>query len=125
MSSPSVITLRVSKELKDRLASMADHQGVSMNQLLTYYLTEKVTTMEMHERIQQRFERIQGKSIEELQQAALAVLDSQRELEPHEIPEWDRWPEGESITYDATPAQPEFSVNEGKPTYKPNSKSES
>ncbi len=119
MSSPSVITLRVSRELKARLALMADRQGVSMNQLLTYYLTEKVTAMEMHEQIQQRFDRIQGQPIEKLQHAALEVLEGQQELEPHEVPDWDRVP----VNYD-TPddARPGFSVNEDEPVYNPKAK---
>lgn len=117
MSSPSVITLRVSKELKERLAGLADQQGVSMNQLITYFVTEKATQMEMHERIQQRFERIQGRSIEELRQAALNVLDQQREMPPEEIPEWDRMPESNEVLLRKQPSQPTFSVNEEESTY--------
>lgn len=118
MSSPSVITLRVSKELKERLVSMADLQGVSMNQLLTYFLTEKVTAMEMNQEIKKRFERINQSSLLELQNGAMDVLDSQRELEVEEIPDWDRFP----LKYE-TPeeARPTFSVNEEELRYDTNS----
>ena len=114
MSSPSVITLRVSKELKERLASMADQQGVSMNQLLTYFLTEKVTAMEMNQQIKKRFERLQESSILDQQNDAMDVLDGQRTLESHELPDWDRFP----IEYE-TPddARPTFSINDDEPTY--------
>jgi len=117
MSSPSVITLRVSKELKGRLAELAEQQGVSMNQLLTYFLTEKVTQAEMHERIQQRFERIQGRSVEQLRQSALSVLDQQRELSPDEIPEWDRLPDEKSIGYVPNRAQSSMTVHEKDEAY--------
>ena len=120
MSSPSVITLRDSKELKERLVSMADQQGVSMNQLLTYFLTEKVTAMEMNEDIKKRLKRIEKTSILELQNSATDVLDSQRQLEPHEIPDWDKFP----IKYE-TPeeSRPNLSVNEDEPTYDTDSNS--
>ena len=118
MSSPSVITLRVSKELKERLAGLAEKQGVSMNQLLTYFLTEKATQMEMHERIQERFERIQNRSIEELRQAALTVLDQQRVLLSEEISEHDRFPRQKKVSYDDLPARPVFSLNEEDATYR-------
>ena len=117
MSSPSVITLRVSKELKVRLAGLAEKQGVSMNQLLTYFLKEKATQMEMHERIEQRFERTQGRSIDELRQAALTVLDQQRELPPEEIPDWDRFPKDKDVSYSDVPSRPKSSLNEEGETY--------
>lgn len=103
MSSPSVITLRVSAELKQRLAVLAKKEGVSMNQLVTYFLTEKITAMEMSESLRNRFKRIEGKSEEEIRSAARAAFDrikarqaaSQDEID---IPEWDRWPEeGEEL----------------------------
>lgn len=103
MSNRSVITLRVASELKDRLAIMAQSEGVSMNQLISYFLTESVTAMEMRQRIEARRKRIEGKSEDELRAAALAAFDklkarqAERQAEI-EIPEWDRWPEeGEEI----------------------------
>ena len=91
---------------------------VSMNQLLTYCLTEKITAMEMNQEIKKRFERIERSSILELQNAAMDVLDSQRDLEKEESPDWDRMP----VRYD-TPddARPGFSLNEEPPVYKPDS----
>ncbi len=98
MSNPSVITLRVSSDLKDRLSLLARQQGVSMNQLVTYFLTETVTAMEMNESVKKRLERIESKSKDELvfeAKAAFARLKARQasRKEPIEIPDWDRWPE--------------------------------
>jgi len=134
MSNPSVITLRVSSELKDRLVALAKQEGVSMNQLVTYALTEKVTAMEMREQIEARMKRIEGKSKDELRHAARAAFDRikarQAAHTPDEsdIPEWDRWPEElrtkESLAkpakaghskrhiYQPQPSQPSMAVHE-------------
>ncbi|MEM8859192.1 MAG: toxin-antitoxin system HicB family antitoxin [Chloroflexota bacterium] len=112
MSNPSVITLRVSAELKDRLVRLAKQEGVSMNQLVTYFLTEKVTAMEMSKSLRKRFERIQGKSEEELRSAAQSVfakMKARQIADPDsDIPEWDRMPDelsSQSLRYSAQPSQ--------------------
>lgn len=46
MSNPQVITVRVPADLKNRVATIARKQGVSINQLAVYALTEKVTALE-------------------------------------------------------------------------------
>lgn len=97
MSNPSVITLRVSAELKNRLSALAKQEGVSMNQLVTYFLTEKITAMEMSESLKKRLERIESKSKDDLRSAAVAAFarikarQAQRD-KPIDVPEWDRWP---------------------------------
>lgn len=48
MSKPSIITLRIPKELKQRLTQMAERQGVSLNQFSLYLLAGEVARLEGH-----------------------------------------------------------------------------
>lgn len=47
MSKPSTVTLRVPRELKQRLEEAAQQQGVSLNQFALYILAGEVTRLEM------------------------------------------------------------------------------
>lgn len=110
MSNRSVITLRVASQLKNRLAAVAQSEGVSMNQLISYFLTENVTAMEMRQRIDARRERIKGKSEDELRAAALAMFDTLKERQADRqdeinVPDWDRWP-NDGDPFMAEAAQP-------------------
>jgi hypothetical protein len=48
MYKPSIITLRIPKELKQRLTQMAEQQGVSLNQFSLYLLAGEVARLEGH-----------------------------------------------------------------------------
>jgi hypothetical protein len=49
MYKPSIITLRIPKELKQRLTQMAERQGVSLNQFSLYLLAGEVARLEGHD----------------------------------------------------------------------------
>ena len=88
MSTPQVITLRVPNELKERVSKIAEQQGVSINQLINYFVAEKVSAIEVEEYFARR---IEGKSEEEINAGFLATM---AKVQDRPVPDWDKLPDG-------------------------------
>ena len=95
MGKPTVLTLRVPSGLKTRIATLAEQQGVSLNQFAMYMLTTKVTELETNA----FFENVKvGKSSQEIRadfQRVMAKLKSRPA--PTNVPEWDQLPANTEI----------------------------
>ena len=87
MNNTQVITLRIPADLKTRVARLAAEQGVSINQLVTYALTEKVTALEAERFLASTW---RGKTEAEIFAEFDAVMAKVPEREEAAIPEWDR-----------------------------------
>ena len=93
MAKPSTVTLRMPKELKNRLEIAAEQQGVSLNQFALYILSGEVTRLEMVE--EQTWKELEKKyyaddSNEVIREKALKVLN--KASKNSDLPEWDRVP---------------------------------
>ena len=86
MNNPQVITLRIPSDLKSRVARLAAEQGVSINQLVTYALTEKVTALEAERFLSSTW---RGKTEAEIFAEFDAVMAKVPERQDV-LPEWDR-----------------------------------
>ena len=84
MIKPSVVTVRMPHELKERVAQAASQQGISTNQFITYVLTEKVTSLET----QHFFESVIGHQGESEAEAAFDAVMAQVQARP--VPVWDQ-----------------------------------
>ena len=51
MSKANVLTIRVPSDLKHRIASVAEEQGVSINQLAMYMFTKEIANLEASKKI--------------------------------------------------------------------------
>ena len=87
MSNTQVITLRIPTDLKSRVARLAAEQGVSINQLVTYALTEKVTALEAERFLASTW---RGKTEAEIFAEFDAVMAKIPKRTAEEIPQWDR-----------------------------------
>ena len=83
MSDSQVVTLRMPKELKRRLAREAKYQGVSLNQLTNYLVNIQLTHMESVSILESR---IGKKSIPNLKRKARRILNK---VPDREVPSWD------------------------------------
>jgi hypothetical protein len=79
-----VITLRVPAELKNRLAHEAKSQGVSLNNLASYFLTTQLSQMETLSVLESR---IAKKDISALKSKVTKILDAVPKNK--KVPEWD------------------------------------
>jgi FAD synthase len=59
----NVLTIRVPKDLKDRIEKMAHHQGVSMNQFAIYAFTREISELESTAFFQSQYEGKKPKEI--------------------------------------------------------------
>ncbi|MCW5213548.1 toxin-antitoxin system HicB family antitoxin [Desulfobulbus sp. TB] len=84
MHNTQVITLRVPAELKDRLAHEAKSQGVSLNNLASYFLTTQLSQMEALSVVESR---IAQKDISALKSKVTKILDAVPKKQ--KVPEWD------------------------------------
>ena len=84
MSRSQVVTLRMPKELKQRLENEAKIQGVSINQLTNYLLNIQLTQLEMVTKME---DRLQAKNTQTLKAKAAAILDK---VPAREVQAWDR-----------------------------------
>ena len=84
MSKTQVVTLRVPLDLKKRLESEAQLQGVSMNSLANYLLTTQISQLESLSTIEAR---MANKSYASLKSRVNNILDSVQENK--NIPNWD------------------------------------
>ena len=83
MSKSQVVTLRMPRELKQRLENEAKMQGVSINQLTNYLLNIQLTQLEMVTNMENR---LKTKNIQNLKAKAASLLDR---IPDREVPEWD------------------------------------
>ncbi|PWQ97915.1 toxin-antitoxin system HicB family antitoxin [Leucothrix arctica] len=84
MSKTQVVTLRVPLDLKKRLESEAQLQGVSMNNLANYLLTTQISQLEALSTIEAR---MANKSFAELKSKVNGMLDTVEESD--NVPSWD------------------------------------
>lgn len=93
MSKPSTVTLRVPKELKQRLEIAAKHQGVSLNQFALYILAGEVARLESVENdawqaLEQKYANIHPDlDPPEIIQKARSLLKQSRQ---NPLPDWDQ-----------------------------------
>ena len=87
MNNTQVITLRIPSDLKSRVARLAAEQGVSVNQLVTYALTEKVTALEAERFLASTWS---GKTEAEIFAEFDVVMAKVPERKEEAVPEWDR-----------------------------------
>ncbi len=87
MSNTQVITLRIPADLKQRVVRLATEQGVSINQLVTYALTEKVTALEAERFLSATWRgKTEAEIIAEFDEVMAKVPVRQDEA----VPSWDR-----------------------------------
>ncbi len=84
MNKSKVITLRVPFELKYRLENEARQQGVSLNNLVNYFLTTQLSQTEAVSSLEAR---ITGKSISTLKNKVSGILDTVPANK--NVPKWD------------------------------------
>jgi Holliday junction resolvasome RuvABC DNA-binding subunit len=84
MSKTQVVTLRVPLDLKKRLETEAQLQGVSMNNLANYLLTTQISQLEALSTIEAR---MANKSFAELKSRVNEMLDTVEENA--NVPSWD------------------------------------
>ncbi len=84
MHNTQVITLRVPAELKNRLAHEAKSQGVSLNNLASYFLTTQLSQMEALSVVESR---IATKDISALKAKVTKLLDAVPKNK--KVPGWD------------------------------------
>jgi len=83
MRKSNVLTLRVPRELKERLEAEAKLQGVSLNQLSNYLLNEQLTQLEL---ISEFESRLSQKNFDTLKAKVAAILEK---VPQKEVPAWD------------------------------------
>jgi uncharacterized protein (DUF1778 family) len=81
----NVLTIRVPKDLKDRIEKMAHHQGVSMNQFAIYAFTREISELESASFLQSQYE---GKKPREIMADFDAVMDKVPKRKAR--PGWDQ-----------------------------------
>ena len=83
MHKSNIVTLRVPRELKQRLEREAKFQGVSINQLSTYLLNVQLTKIEALSQLENRLSK---KSIPELK---MRVNDILNRIPKKKVKTWD------------------------------------
>ncbi|NKB66735.1 MAG: toxin-antitoxin system HicB family antitoxin [Candidatus Latescibacteria bacterium] len=81
----NVLTIRVPKDLKDRLEKMAHRQGVSMNQFAIYAFTREISELEAAAFFQAQYK---GKKPREIMADFDAVMDTVPKRKRQ--PAWDQ-----------------------------------
>ena len=87
MSNTPSILIRVPRDLKERLQELARLQGVSLNQLIGYSLSQEVSYLEVRAYLERR---LAGKTPEEIHQRFAQVM---QKVEDRDVPKWDRMPD--------------------------------
>ncbi len=85
MNKSKVITLRVPADLKYRLENEAKQQGVSVNNLVNYFLTTQLSQVEAISILNSR---LQNKNIDTLKKKVTAIFDAVPENK--DVPKWDK-----------------------------------
>ncbi len=83
MNKSNIVTLRVPRELKQRLEREAKIQGVSINQLSTYLLNEQLTIIEALSQLENRLTK---KTIPELKLKVNTILNK---IPSKKVENWD------------------------------------
>ena len=81
----NVLTIRVPKDLKDRIEKMAHEQGVSMNQFAIYAFTREISELEASSFFQSQYE---GKKPKEILDDFDAVMNKIPKRKTR--PAWDK-----------------------------------
>lgn len=81
----NVLTIRVPKDLKDRIEKMAHHQGDSMNQFAIYAFTREISELESTSFFQSQYE---GKKPKEIMDDFDAIMDKVPKRKTQ--PAWDQ-----------------------------------
>jgi FAD synthase len=81
----NVLTIRVPKDLKDRIEKIAYQQGVSMNQFAIYAFTREISELESAGFFQSQYENKKPKEIMADFDAVIAQVPKQKKR-----PEWDQ-----------------------------------
>jgi len=83
MSKPSVLTIRVPNNLKQRIEITAKEQGVSINQLAMYMLTREISSFEAGNKILSYWREIDKNKI-------FDDFDSvMQKVKKRKVPKWD------------------------------------
>ena len=84
MSKANVLTIRVPSELKNRIAQVAEKQGVSINQLAMYIFTKEIGNIEAGQHMSNL---LKGHSKKEI----LAGFDEvMAKVKKRPVPDWDK-----------------------------------
>jgi predicted DNA-binding protein len=83
MNKSQVVTVRMPRELKQRLEQEAKYQGVSLNQLTNYLLNVQLTQMEAVSSLESR---LAQKSLPGLKKKVRRILDR---VPDRPAPSWD------------------------------------
>ena len=84
MAKASVLTIRVPIELKHRIASVAQEQGVSINQLAMYMFTKEIGNLEASQNISKYWK---GYSVEKILSDFDEVMEK---VKDRPVPDWDK-----------------------------------
>lgn len=84
MSKVNVLTIRVPSELKNRIAQVAEEQGVSINQLAMYIFTKEIGNIEAG---QQMSNLLKGYSKKEILAGFNEVMVK---VKQRPVPDWDK-----------------------------------
>ena len=84
MPKASVLTIRVPIELKHRIASVAQEQGVSINQLAMYMFTKEIGNLEASQNISKYWK---DYSIENILSGFDEVMEK---VKDRPVPDWDK-----------------------------------
>lgn len=83
MSKVNVLTIRVPSELKNRIAQVAEEQGVSINQLAMYIFTKEIGNIEAGQYLSSLLKGCSKKEI-------LAGFDEvMAKVKKRPVPDWD------------------------------------
>jgi hypothetical protein len=79
-----VLTLRIPAELKQRIALVAEEQGVSINQLAMYIFTKEIGNLEAGQQIAKYW---QGYTKDEIMHGFDEVMEK---VKSRDVPAWDK-----------------------------------
>jgi hypothetical protein len=84
MPKTNVLTIRVPAELKHRIASVAEDQGVSINQLAMYMFTKEIGNIEAGQEISKYWKNYSSQKImSDFDEVMAKVKDKS-------VPDWDK-----------------------------------
>jgi len=84
MSKANVLTIRVPSDLKHRIASVAEEQGVSINQLAMYMFTKEIGNLEASKKISKYWKDYSVKQI------MTDFDDVMKKVKDRPVPDWDK-----------------------------------
>lgn len=84
MAKANVLTLRIPAELKQRIALVAEEQGISINQLAMYIFTKEIGNLEAGHHIAKYW---QGYTKDEIMRGFDEVM---AKVKSRDVPVWDK-----------------------------------